>query len=50
MKNSLLIDNNKHEMLNFKSIAELKRYAEENNMYIKKSLTSENCYYTESYL
>ncbi len=45
-----LIDNNAHEMLRFKSLAALKRYAKEHYMKIKRSPMDDHCFYTESYI
>ena len=44
-----LILNNAHNLINFESIASLKRYAKEHGLLIKQSCVDHNCWHTESY-
>lgn len=43
-----LIDNDKHELLEFTSKAKLREYAKQHGLKIRKSPTSERCYYTDA--
>ena len=48
-ENWVLIDNDNHDLLYFTSQARLRRYAKDHGMVIRRSYTSERCFYTESY-
>jgi len=45
-----LIDNNSQEMLTFKTLKDLKSYAKEHGLKIKRSPLIDHCFYTESYV
>ena len=45
-----LIENNSHNIYEFSSLKELKKFAKANNLKIRQSPTTERCYYTESYV
>ena len=45
-----LIENNSQTMFIFRTLRELKEFARENGLHIKKSPTYPRAYYTESYV
>jgi len=46
----LLIENNSHSVYEFSCLKKLKEFAEKYNYKIKRSPTTERCYYIESYI
>ena len=48
-KKCYVIENNSQRVLEFESIAEMKRWAKERGWKVKRSPLSDDCYYIDSY-